>query len=364
MTGGGICVPAIHSDVPLVLKTGEALTPRNMAAFSLGAHTHGMALPKGTFTNPKNSIESQLSKFVRQHCGEHDQLKLRLQIEFDENKVRAGVCATSGVRTFQMKSTITMLNGVMDGLGWFVLDVVRRASSHHYPIYQLSDAWDFAEMMWFNGATNDREFAAEIEAMNGLDPGSSPEELAESYGGLWPSDLVAAVDGEAWMLGISHFDRQSKTMVAEKPQHKKVLSEKTVARLLKAGVIPESCRGIVGDAINLLDHIKECGVRLEKGHNAVSERNEFDDVYAEGANSFGASCILVWDDPTVFHEAIEHFETSEMESGDATDLHYVFEADPQVEKDLTDFINSLQDFIQRHALVSKLICNFPCWKGN
>lgn len=321
-----------------------------MAAFALTADAMGVPLPKGKFTDPKNSIEKQWRNYVAATCGATDPLNLSIYCEVKHDRLIVTVSATNRIPIIRLKPMIEKLNEAQPGLGWFVYDVI--AAITKYPILRVRDIGDMAQMIWYYGADTDAAVAEEIKANDDSLDEMSLDELKESQQFAWPSDLVESVSGHAWMLGF-HSDGQ------RRDKRTRPASADGARRFLKRrGAAPE-LMAIVSDALALSSELGRTDTAMCNAGLATDDLDEYD----ESATSIGGACLLVWDDPSLACEVLEHYETSELEGGQATDAHYTFSANPADQVAITGLIQSMKDFVQRHTVVTRMLQHFPIWKG-
>jgi PRTRC genetic system protein F len=356
--GGFWCIPAISDDIPLVLTSTGTVAPLHIAAFALEGHALGVALPRGKFTDPKHSLQRQWEQYIKGECGPDDPVNLNLQVAVDEDRLRVLVSADPSLNIFRLKPVIERINAIDPKVGWFVYDAVKKASHEGYPIYQISDIADFAQMLWHQDCVTDAELAQQLRENEGTR--DSMKTLRETYTFPWPSDMAKAVDGHEWMLMRYSFSRKAGRMVptAKKPKSATLAQAEAFAKHSRA---PADLRKVVTAAIELIDEInrKDSAMRtIPRVKPADLEDSSYldDDSYI---NPYGAACMVVWDDPTLMVDALEHWESSEMQDGYATEVHLVLKADVTCEEQYGTVVKQLKDLIRHHACVSRLLKQFP-----
>lgn len=352
LLGGSWCIPGISAGVPSVLKIGETLAPQHMAAFALKADAMGVPLPKGKFASPKHSIEKQWRNFIAATCGSSDPLKLSIDCEVTEASLTVTVSVESYIATIRLKPVIEQLNLAQPGLGWFVYDAV--AAITRYPIVRVRDIGDMAQMIWYNGTDTDKALADELRAMD-FDPDEpdsgdlSIDELKNRHAFAWPSDLAETVDGHAWMLG--YYSRGHRRTKLTRPT-----SARNVRRFLLRSEAPSELKSIVAHALAL-------STEMSRKDGALYDACRPSEGYEEDAHPIGGACLLVWDDPAAAFEVLEHYEQYELECGNATDVHHTFSADPANDVEIARLVQSIKEFVHRHAAVTRVLQHFPIWKG-
>lgn len=135
----------------------------------------------------------------------------------------------------------------------------------------------------------------------------------------------------------------------------KPLSSRTAKRMLKSAM-PERLRELLAATLDLQKETQRKGsnMRLAEAYGGDSAPMGYGPP-----NPIGASCILVWDSPVLTHELLQHFEESEMNGGEETDVHMVFKADAGDAMQVRQLVKSFQDFVARYAAISKVLKFFP-----
>ena len=342
--------------MPLVLTSSGTVAPLHIAAFALEGHAQGVDLPRGKFTDPRNSLLKQWEQYIKRECGSDDPVNLNVEVVVEEDRLRVLVSAAHQLNIFRLKPIIERINAIDQRVGWFVYDAVCKASHEGYPIYQIADCADFAQMLWHQEATTDEELAREICSNEGTR--ASMKKLRETYTFPWPSDLAAAVDGHEWMLNRYSYSPKlgRMTRVAKEP---KIGTLKQAAAFAKSNVAAD-LKKVVAAAIDLVKEVNRKDNTMSTigrvSPDDVDACNIYDDTHV---NSYGASCIVVWDSSDVMVEALEHWETSEMENGESTEVHLVLKADVTCKEQYATVAQQLKDLIRHHTCVSRLLKQFP-----
>lgn len=344
--------------MPTVLKTVDALTPRNMAAFALEAHAQGVALPGGSFTDLKHTLTTQLQKHINASCGPRDPLKFDITVSFDEDEIKICISAASGIPDIRLKSVIEKLNVAHPGLGWFVYDTIMDAAQKdRYPIYTPDEICSIAQYIWFDYSMSDDGFAEELRAINGWGDDYTIETIKDEHEGYWPSDLLKSFCGHEWMLGASIDTKNGRKQIGKKP---KALSLTAATKASSARHIPEELRRVVASALDLRFEMdrKDSTLSRAKGLTEKDIADYYDDIDFDCLMTYGAACFVGWDDLYMMHEVIQHHEELEMQGDSCTDIFYIFRADASKPDEVSALINAFQDFLRRHAAISKLLQHF------
>lgn len=359
MLGGSWVIPGINAGVPSILRMPGTQVDQQMAAFSLRAHAQGVSLPGGMFTNPIDTINKQWRKYVVSRCGSSDPLGLSMELVFAQNTITATVTTESCINIFRLKPVIEALNESLAGLGWLVFEIITNATADRYPIYRIDDMAQIASMLWYSDEFDDENLAKLLREQDEISPKVSVATLKKKYKFPWPSELVRAVDGHEWMLGILAYDQTRKLWVRKgtKPKSCSLQDARTFAR--QPGTSP-ALKAVAMDALKLRKELQRKDSKLIDAKGYEPELADEDDgEEADQARLVGASCALVWDKHLQLFEAIGHNEQMEMECGEATNVVYSFSANPTQEAQVSELIQSMQDFVSRHAAISRVLRHFP-----
>ena len=353
--GGSWVIPGINADVPSILRMHGSLAAKQMASFSLTAHTMGVPLPEGMFINPIDTVNKQWRNYLAANCGLDEPLGLSLYVEFCRDTIKVAVTTASHLNIFRLKPVIEKLNQRQVGLGWLVFGIINSATANGYPIYKIDDMASMASNVWYNGEGSDEAVAELLREYEGYGPEVTLACLKDENLFPWPSDLVKAVDGHEWMLGFWDFDTKTNRPIrrGEKP---KTCSLKEARTFLKQPRANQTLKAVVSNALALRAELHR------KNSKLIDAKRIIEDVVDSETDYYpvvGASCAVVWDQHEQLFEAVEHSEESDMNSGEMTDVIYTFSADPDQESQVTELIQSMQDFVKRHAAISRVLRYFP-----
>ena len=301
---GTFVLPQISSEVPLVIG-GEFMAHQSLAKFSLAAEKIGMALPGGPFSELEKIVQEQLQSWLDKQIGTNarDTLRGQLALLADSDGIEFFMKAVSDLELLKLKPIIVALEAQVEGLGWYVVDVIELSHGRGIGLYSPA-SMSHHSYHYFSGAESDEEFVMEMRAQEGEDDDPSPDEMAElieqaknDYGYL-PSGMLDSVDGHAHLLGWATPEG--------KPKRKR-LKTKQVVSLLKKTDLPDALRQCVADAIALERVYKTC-----KG--AFIWDNSNDEVETD---QIGAACFIAWDNADMLFELVQHYEEDTYNSGTA-----------------------------------------------
>ena len=329
----------------MVLKTTESCLQKNAAELSLEAHANGVVLPKGKFTDLKKTLAKQLQAYVLDQCGPDDPLALDLYLSLGDDDLKLVVGATPQIETFMLGPVIESLNAMHEGLGWFVYKTISAGDADGYPIYTPSLIGSLVDMMWFDVGLTDAEQAQGIRDDYGLSEDVDDEQVFEEHaGGYKPSDVLSSFGGHGWML--ANYPREGPGFTQPEALSSKA-AQQVIAAMPKTTLLE-----VVQAAIDL-------EAELQMDTNLRTHRSAEEDEWGSAVNAYGASCILVWNDHHIAHEVIQHYEENEMNSGESSEYHMTFTADPTDPDSIRALVRSFQDFVRRHAALKKVLQHFP-----
>ena len=346
--GGSWVIPSINRRVPLVLKS--TAQEKVAAEFSLEANANGICLPEGKFTNLPTTILEQFTKAASEGMAKDDPLSMQVDIAISDDKVEISLLATHSIETIKLGPMLTRLNEASDGLGWFVYQCIEGAAADGFPIYSPSHLMCLMEMLWFEPGLTDAEFAKFLRDQFQEDEVTkkmTDEQFISEYGpGHTPSDAQKAFGGLAWIL-------RSFSPDAVQPTQPHIPNEKAVVRFLKT--MPEGdLKEVVKATLAMKKEVERKSSNLKTQRIAADE----DDDYGYVPNPYGASCILLWDESDLLHELIQGYEESEMNGGEATEVHMVFRGDPTDQASIVALIQSFKDVVARYKAVGNVLKHF------
>lgn len=300
---GTFVLPQVSSEVPLVIG-GDFIAHQSLAKLSLAAEKVGMELPGGPFTKLETIVKDQLQAWLDKQIGAKARKTLRGQPSLlaDADGIEFFMKALSDLELLKLKPTVDALEATVEGLGWYVVDVIEKSHGRGIGLYSPA-SMSHHSYYYFSGAESDEEFVKEMRAQEGEDD-PTPEEMAElieqaknDYGYL-PSSMLDSVDGHAHLLGWSSPDGKPK---------RKQLKTKNVVSLLKHTDLQEPLRQCVLDAVALDRIYSTCKGEFIWDHS--KDEVEMDPI--------GAACFIAWDSSDMLFELVQHYEEDTYNSGTA-----------------------------------------------
>jgi PRTRC genetic system protein F len=350
---GYFALPQLDPVIPTRLGSdaGRAVT---LSRFARAADAEGVSLPQGTFRTIEEVVKAQWAQHAASvfGTGTFNALPGGPEIRVSDEHLQVIVNANSNLNCYQLKPVVEPLEASLPGLGWFVAGVVEKASYYGHQLYDMScvsyiiDAFSAG----LDDFTDDA-YARHLLYENGEDVPEGPisvervEELKAQYA-FWPSQLLEDVDGHA------HLYKQDAPGAKRKP--------------------PKPARAAI-----------ERWLSRNRRHprvKAVASALELDAVFAKGKRDFiwyrdhdddsetiGALCFITWDDPSTLFEAVQHIEQNAYNGGEAVEAFArcrVPITDQTTNKDLRALARSTVQYINRWALLEKLLSNFPIWEND
>jgi PRTRC genetic system protein F len=297
---GTFVLPQISSEVPLVIG-GESIAHQSLAKFSLAAEKFGMELPGGDIPKLESIVQQQLQGWLDKQIGANARscLSGRPQITASSSEIEFHMGAVSNLELLTLKPVIEALEAKVQGLGWYVVDVIERSNGRGISIYSPA-TMGYHSYSSLQGAESDEDFVKEMRAMEGEDE-PSPEELpelieqAKSDYAYLPSKVRESVEGHQHLLGWASSDGK---------HGRKRLKTRQAAYLLTTADLPDGLKQCVTDAI-ALDRL------YSKDKGAYTWDNSQDE------EQIGAACFIAWNDPEMMFELAGHFEEDTYNCGTA-----------------------------------------------
>ena len=133
----------------------------------------------------------------------------------------------------------------------------------------------------------------------------------------------------------------------------KTLSRKQVSRQLRSLNDPMH-RKVVEAALELEAEVDRKDSYLKTHWKTVGS-----DALHYQSTPIGASCALVWDNPTIPWELLQHYEECELNGGDSTDIHMGVTAAADDPDEVKQLVQSFLDLVRRHKALKKVLEHFP-----
>ncbi len=350
INGGAWCLPGIHPDIPYVLDTGDLAADSIIAALTLQSHAAGMCIPDGEFISPEDTLKKQWTNFIKAAEGESPYLFMHMHVHVSEESITVDFSPPGTIEIFQMKSLVEELNSVCKGLGWWVAQVAFSACQDRYQIYTPVIVADFLEMDVPGNSFSDDNV---VENFNEWESTSlTKEEIQESHGLFWPSDLIKSVDDHAWMLSRTLYDTNTGRFnpIGKRPY---------IASLKKARAFAKKSTDLrLKQAVTDFILLHEELTRKDSLMREVERDTGFNEYEGEDAERIGAAAALVWDSHELSLEIIEHHEQNLQNCGEYAETHFRFSASPNDTASTCRLVNSIKDFAVRHGAISKAYSHF------
>lgn len=322
---GGWCIPAIPPDLfPTEVSPGDE--HRRLASFSLYAHKRGIRLPNAEYVDLAHALQAQLTSYYMQKKPSNP-LPAGL-----EAQVSDGILSLSGIPQMNLpliylKPVFQELESLQSGLGHFVSDSIGMGHGIGITTYNPERLMSAASYAMFYGAETDDQMLLEVIAHHEIEEGASPEEMLEMLRNeypLLPSDLIKAMG----------------PLLQDQPR--KPMSLASAKRCLACDSLSPKASLVLKKAIKF----RELRRKIDK-----LKLDFFDDF--EGGE-IGALAFVVWDDPDVAQEIVEHYERDCYEST-GTELLYRVKFNLNVQGDWDRAINAYTLLIQAYAVFSELL---------
>lgn len=348
-TPGCFTLPQLDPAIPTRLGF-NASRARTLSLFARAAQAEGVPLPEGAFRTIEEVVQAQWGQYV-EHVFAPNTFNLlpgSPEIRVTDGHLEVIVNADSRLNLFVLKPLVESLEVSMRGIGWFVNDVVAKAGSYGHQIYDMSCVSYFIETFhWQMDQFTDEEYARCMLQDQGQDVPDGPiasevmDQLREEYN-FWPSQILAEVDGYAHLLHVSAPD------AVPKPRSPGIGA---IERWVERNRQHEYATA-VADALAL-----DRALRLARRDFVWNKPEDHDHVDLIGALGF-----IAWDSPSMLFEAVQHFEQSAYNGGEAVEAFArsrVALNERTTDRDLRALACGTVQYLNRWVLLEKLLSNFP-----
>lgn len=343
---GTFVLPAIASDVPTTIGT-LAGAERLLASFALAAEKAGFPLPGGEFTSVESTVKLQLQawldEMVKPIAGQL--IVGSPTIEVSDHSITFAMEARSNLGLYRLKPVFEALEAKVEGLGWYVYNVISSSPGHGMNIYGPS-LMGYQAGGFLEGAESDEEFVTELFLMENSEsplPEDIPaliEQARESYAYL-PSDVLANVENHRQLLGWSTEGKGPRQ-----------LDFKRVKAILKTSNLPRRLRQCVEDA-----------VELDRLYRADKERAFCWDG-SDDAEPIGAVCFLAWDDADLLIDMVEHYEQDQYNNGCGMEcLARITVMADAPQEEIKQLARHVRAYFERWNGLAKVLGHFVSSKG-
>lgn len=347
---GCFFLPAIDASIPVQLDQGQKRSAI-LSRFASAAEAAGVHLPAGEFMTIEQVVQAQWSQYVRQRFPS-DSFQMLVgapTISVMDEHLEIVIGAESTLTAFRMKTVIETLESALPGLGWFVYEQIDASSSYGHEIYSMG----FVGYMLDGFCCEMDEFTDDAYARamlmgEGSEPPKGPidaetmERLRSDYS-HWPSSILEEVDGHGHLLGWSTTGSRQRRV------------SPMAARQWLARNDGHEHAEVVSLAVELQLAFKRAD-RTFVWNNADDE-----------TETIGALCFVAWDSPALLFEAVGHHEQYQYSGGEAVEAfarRRLAINDETMDRDLRQLAKSTVDYINRWALLEKLLSKFPSWDGD
>jgi PRTRC genetic system protein F len=344
-------LPEIDEAIPPQLGFGvrRAIT---LSRFASAAVFEGIPLPEGTFSTIEEVVQAQWAQHTLRIHGHHGFQGLAggLEIHVTDSRLEVIINAEPNLNVYQLKPVVQALEKMQPGLGWFVSEVLGKASCFGHEIYDMGFAAYMLDSMYWNlEEFNDESYARAMLMEEGGYVPKGPidaetlERLRGEYG-YWPSDVLEEAGGHVHLLRLTDGLRT----------RPKSLKPAGVRRWLKENS-SHRLAGAVASASTLHQE-------FARGDRAFVWNSSEDDT-----DTLGALCFLTWDRPQLLLEAVRHHEENALNGGQAVEAfaRCQLPLDTQgTDKDLRQLARATLRYLNRWALLAKLLSHFPMWEDD
>lgn len=328
---GTFCLPKFHDAVPLDLLSGSSLSSKTLAKFAL---TSGIKLPEGSFTTVIDATQKQWEGYFKGLQESALCPNLYFLVNATSDYVDVSIHPTGDINAFYLKPLVERLNGIENGLGWWVYDFFYRVGCY-YCMYNMNRLQDIISYDARMDATTDAEqlenynswYDTEFEAI---------EEFRKEYEDYFPSDLVKCVDGHGWMLNFREGEFQVKPPVFNLDENYSDVE----------GLLNDADKAFLLKALKLKEMTKICSDQI------FGEVPDFDDECSQ--DILGATCFMFWNESSEFHQIIDDYERHLQEGGEYRDSLMTFRINPNDDDATQKGIVAIKSFFDMHCQMGEL----------
>jgi PRTRC genetic system protein F len=347
---GCFFLPAIDAAIPVQLDQGQKRSTV-LSRFASAAEAVGVHLPPGEFQTIEQVVQTQWTHHVRQQFPS-DSFQVLVgapTISVVDDHLEILIGSESTLTAFRVKTVIEALESALPGLGWFVHEQIDSATSYGHEIYSMGFVGYMLDgLCWEMDDFTDDSYARAMLMEEGSEPPKGPidaetmERLRGDYS-HWPSSILEEVDGHGHLLGWS--------MAGRRPRR---ASPKAAQQWLAKNRRHRHAE-VVRLALELQIAFK------------CADRNFVWNISDDETETIGALCFVAWDSPVLLFEAVSHHEQNQYNGGDAVEAFARRRLpinDKTTDLELRQLAKSTAEYINRWALLEKLLSKFPSWDGD
>jgi PRTRC genetic system protein F len=325
--GGAWALPSFSEEVPIQLGQGP-LEAQYLARLSLTLHQKGFKLPADAgFTTFSEIIKNQLisgarARFKRSTGSDEQRLPFNVYVVHELDQIHVIGIPEQDLDVYQLSPVFYKLESVKAGLGWYLAHLLGSAITRGLSLYEPTRLGYLASYQWFMGCESNEDLFKEYSG----EEAEFDIELLREECNVLPSDFIDDYGGNAELLYPRGSGKSTSPMI--KYGH--------VRALLRQPGIADETRQIV-EAMLRLQHVFRRR-QWEKGQSWHS--------YENGENQIGALAVVVWEQPNLSLELIEHTEVDAYNSGDCEEELFrlsVSTADPKAFDKIANAINAYAD---------------------
>lgn len=347
VSSGCFFLPGIDPDVPVDLDQGLK-RQEVLARFSHAAKKAGIKLPSGQFLTIEQVVKAQWQQFTESTfpSGTFRMLAGAPEIEINNEKLQITIASRSTLNAFRLKPVVEALEQSEAGLGWFVESVIRSASRYGHELYTMGHITYMMESQFCEiDEFTDEAYARAMLEQEGKEPDAGPipdETMARlkvdySY---WPSYLLEEAGGHSHLISWGRSPvtvlkpSMAKRWLAQHPRHQHA---KTVDLALQIRAL---------------------------FHRAKQDFTWYG--YDDDSDTIGALAFVTWDDPELLFEAVNHHEEMQYQGGTGVEAFARCQVpldSETIDADLRRMAKATMNYLNRWALLEKLLSKFPIWEG-
>lgn len=347
---GCFFLPAIDAAIPVQLDQARKRSAV-LSRFASAADAAGVPLPAGEFVTIKQVVQAQWTHYIQQRFPS-DSFQMLVgapAISVVDDHLEILIGAESTLTTFRVKTVIESLESALPGLGWFVHEQIDSAISYGHEIYSMGFVGYMLDgLCWEMNEFTDDAYARAMLMEEGSEPPKGPidaetmERLRSDYS-HWPSSILEEVDGHGHLLGLSMAGRRQRAVSAKSAQQ----------------WLSKNRRHEHAEVVSLALELQLAFKR--------ADRDFVWNISDDETETIGALCFVAWDSPLLLFEAVSHHEQNQYNGGDAVEAfarRRLAITDETTDRDLRQLAKSTADYINRWALLEKLLSKFPSWDGD
>jgi len=346
---GCFYIPGIDSAIPpeLSLSSNRA---KALARFADQAAKAGVPLPKGVFTSVDEMVREQWNQYLATFAEDaFNGVRGSPQMHVGDAHLLVLIDSPRNLEVFQLEPVVCPLESARAGLGWFVHNVLVEGISHGHQVYDASMVTYFLEGYLYDmDEFTDQSYARAILLHEGMEvPGTVSEEriqqLREEYR-FWPSDLLECLGNQPNLL-----------------YGWKVLKERTTP--LKPA---QALHWLARNRLHPLAKVVQAALELQRAFKADKGRAFCWQISDDELEPVGASCFIAWSEPDLLIEAVEHHEEMLLNGGMTQDAYAraILPLEGATDKAFRQLASDTLSYINRWALLAKLLSHFPTWEEN